>query len=78
MAKGDSPDEWVEEIVDDVVDLDSFGLTDSKDDTLRLNSAFTKSPTWHFADDDGSSNSWIRYNRSEGLYIQIIHAHTIY
>ncbi len=74
VAKADSPDEWVEEIIDDV-GLDSFGLIDSKDDTLQFrgykNSAFIKSPTWHFADEDGEEDHWMRYNRSEGLFIQL-------
>jgi hypothetical protein len=45
-------------------------LLDNTKDSLTFNSTFSKSPTWHFGNNDAAP-FWIRYNRSEGFYLQL-------
>ena len=46
------------------------GLANDDEEELIENSAFSKSPTWHFENNEASP-AWVRYNRSEGFYLQL-------
>ena len=46
------------------------GLANDDEEELIENSAFSKSPTWHFENNEASP-VWVRYNRSEGFYLQL-------